>query len=183
VQGETCRRQGAWYRQSDKNGKYLVISDKPLPEYEPETVIEVSDFKAPGLPDTAGIKKLAEDKEYKKSAPEEWFKLTRKDNNHWKKLLAKLKIDESLEQGFEIHNANHANFIKGEYSVKTDKGPAPYSIADSAHVCSSCVELFNLHSAMEKYKVKYVMPCPGLVIYVGFEKDRYLKVASERQVH
>ena len=34
VWGDTCARQGSWYRASDKNGLYLVISSFELEGYE-----------------------------------------------------------------------------------------------------------------------------------------------------
>jgi hypothetical protein len=51
---------------------------------------------------------------------------------------------------------------------------APYSIADSIHVCSSCLEFFNILGS--QWPVKYVVPCIGAVQFARLSMDHYFEV-------
>ncbi len=177
---KTCRRQGSWYRQSDRNGLVLVLSSRPLDELgakglAAEAVIEPSDFQPPSLPDAAARKALAEDPEYRCRAPAEWFEITDEERRYWDRLIKRIGGAGTLDRAFETHNANHAAFLGGSPAAGAP-GKAPYSIARSADVCSACVELFDLHPDLRRFPVKYVMPCPGLVLFGQAPKDAYLKV-------
>ena len=175
---KTCRRQGSWYRQSDRNGQILVLSSRPIEGLAAEAVIEPCDFRPPSLPDAAARKALAEDPGYRRRAPAEWFEITDEERRYWDNLIRKIGGTGTLDQVFEIHNANHAAFLKGAPAAETaGGGKAPYSIARSADVCSACVELFDLHPDLRRFPVKYVMPCPGLVLFGKAPRDAYLKVA------
>jgi hypothetical protein len=56
---------------------------------------------------------------------------------------------------------------------------APYSIADTVHISSCCVELFNLLDSNEETLL--VRPCIGSVIVKVLEKDRYYRVTLNRK--
>jgi len=43
-----------------------------------------------------------------------------------------------------FHTANHANFIGPRFFIKKNGCMIPYSIDRSAHLCSSCLELFQI---------------------------------------
>jgi hypothetical protein len=51
---------------------------------------------------------------------------------------------------------------------------APYSVADSTHIGTCCVELFNLLGTNEDALL--VRPCIGSVIVKVLEKNRYYLV-------
>ena len=65
---------------------------------------------------------------------------------------------QSYEELFIKHCANHANFIEPEYYIK-DEEPIPYSIGKTTHICSACLEFFNIIGS--KWKKKLVVPCPA----------------------
>ena len=174
---KTCRRQGSWYRQSDRNGFVLVLSSEPLDKLgaegpSPEAVIEPCEFETPPPPDAAARKALAEDPDYRRRAPAEWFRISDEERRYWDNLVRKIGGTGTLDEWLETHNANHAAF----FTAKPGGGEAPHSIARSAGVCSACVELFDLHPDLRRHPVKYVMPCPGLVLFGGAPKDAWLKV-------
>ncbi len=51
VWNDTCSRQGSWYRTSEKNGLYLIVSSFELEDYEDQksAVLTESDFVPPRL--------------------------------------------------------------------------------------------------------------------------------------
>ena len=72
------------------------------------------------------------------------------------------------------HTANHANFIHPRFFIRDGEGIIPYSIDRSAHLCSCCLELFQVLGG--QYKKKMVAPCPGAAIFARLKPDRYLLV-------
>ena len=81
-----------------------------------------------------------------------------------------------FEKTFMIHSANHSNFITPEFYVDVNGAKVPYSISDSAHVCSSCIEFFNILG--EQWPVKCVVPCIGAVQFARLPQDQYFEVLS-----
>ena len=77
-----------------------------------------------------------------------------------------------------IWDAVHSNFIIPHYRSGKEYMKAPYSIADSIHIGTCCVELFNLLDSQEDALL--VRPCIGSVIVKVLEKDHYYLV---RLVH
>jgi len=57
----------------------------------------------------------------------------------------------------------------------------PYSIADSIHVCSSCLEFFNVLGS--QWPIKYVVPCIGAVQFAHLSMDHYFEVKTLRAVN
>ena len=179
VWNETCRRQGSWYRTSDKNGLYLVISAFELAGFETDraAVITQSDFI---LPKPASFKEkqlLFESPQLQERMPPEWPQVEEMEKRiylRWAKRLGSAERD--YDQLYKTHTANHANFIEPEFFIESSDGIIPYSIDRSAHVCSCCVELFQILGS--QFKKKLVAPCPGAVIFARLKPDRYLLVES-----
>lgn len=69
---------------------------------------------------------------------------------------------------------NHANFINPHFFVEDEGGVIPYSIDKSAHLCSCCVELFQVLGG--EFHRKLVAPCPGATIFARLKPNRYLLV-------
>ncbi len=81
----------------------------------------------------------------------------------------------------ELHrtwSAVHANFICPAFRAGADCGKRAYAIADSAHISSCCVELFNMLGSQEPQLVR---PCIGGVIVKALEKDRYYLMKPVRE--
>lgn len=55
-------------------------------------------------------------------------------------------------------------------------GKAPYSIAGSLHVCSSCLEFFNVIG--DQWRLKYVVPCIGAVQFARLPINQYFEVET-----
>ena len=91
--------------------------------------------------------------------------------------LAKMhdKPPQAFEDLLTTWTANHANFVKGCHRADAAFENAPYSITDSAHISSCCVELFNLLESKEKALL--VRPCIGGVIVKALERDQYYLVS------
>lgn len=180
---EICRRQLSWYDVSEFRGKYLVISDRPLTDYgidvAVETIISESKFKPEKVPgkDISAITRLAELPDFQNKCPEPFFDIdgmTPAEQDRWLKIMGVRGI--SYRDLFVIHCANHANFIQPEYYTETPGGIAPYSIGKTNRSCSACLQFFNIVG--KAFKTKYVVPCPGAVLFAGLKVNRYYKVDS-----
>ncbi|OGL39913.1 MAG: hypothetical protein A3C43_01475 [Candidatus Schekmanbacteria bacterium RIFCSPHIGHO2_02_FULL_38_11] len=177
----TCKHDAApWYNTSDKNGKFLVLSSKPLsPEFEKylETTITKSDFQPQGYPSKEEIKALANSEIFNRKKPEGWVEFPKETAE---KLAQGFKnvvgVDEPLEEIFEVWSAVHSNFLEGRFSVKEGTNTIPYTIADTNHTSSCCIELFNIVG--KEFKAKYVKPCLGAKIAKALEADIYYRVEN-----
>ena len=177
VWNETCNRQGSWYRTSEKNGLYLIISSFDLEDYkdQKEAVITESDFIPPRLADEKEKEALIADGRLQERLPEDWLHPGEVEKRIYLRWAGRLGSDvEDYEFLYLSHTANHANFINPQFFIKKDDEIIPYSIDRSAHLCSCCVELFGVLGS--EYKTRLVAPCPGATIFARLKKDRYLLV-------
>jgi hypothetical protein len=174
-----CRRPLSWYKVSPFVGKILVVSSFGLQEYHvtPETVIQESYFEAPKLPDREGKLKLIKQESYQKAKPGEWEDIDADGpdlHNEWLKMMGVRGV--SYEELFITHRANHANFIEPAYFIIEENRPVPYSIDQTSHICSACLEFFNIIGA--RFRKKMVIPCPGAVLFAGMVPNRYYEVLT-----
>lgn len=177
VWNETCGRKGSWYRTSGKKGLYLVVSSFELENYREQkagTIIE-SDFVPSQLASLEDKKALFEDTTLTRRLPKEWPQVEETEKRLYLRWAKKLGSDtEDFAFLHLSHTANHANFLTPRFFIRDESGIIPYSIDRSAHLCSCCVELFQIIGA--EYKKKLVAPCPGACIFARLKPDRYLLV-------
>ena len=177
VWNDTCGRQGSWYRTSDKNGLYLIVSSFELEGYEDKkyATITESDFVAPRLATTEDKNKLVLDRSLEKRIPEEWKRPGETEKKIYLRWARRFGSDvQDYNFLYLSHTANHANFINPNFFIKDNDEIIPYSIDRTAHLCSCCVELFQTLGS--EYNKKLVVPCPGACIFARLEPDRYLLV-------
>ena len=177
VWNETCNRQGSWYRTSDKNGLYLIISSFELEGYESQkaSIITESEFVPPRLATLEEKKGLVEDTLLKKRVTKDWLRPGEFEKRIYLRWAKRLGSDvKNYDFLYLSHTANHANFINPRFFIKDGKEIIPYSIDRSAHLCSCCIELTQILGG--KYKRKLVQPCPGATIFARLKPDRYLLV-------
>ncbi len=177
VWNDICNRQGSWYRTSEKNGLYLIVSSFELTKYDDHkaAVITELDFFPPRLASLEDKNILIQDELIKPRIPEEWLhpqETEKKIYLGWAKRLGSNIQDYNLL--FLSHTANHANFINPHFFISDGEEIVPYSIDLSAHLCSCCVELFQILGS--QYKKKIIAPCPGATIFARLKPDRYLLV-------
>lgn len=183
-----CKYDAApWYSESKFAGKNLIVSSFPLDkEYEEflETTIEPVSFDPPYIPNPEEIKELVKNKKYTSSEPADWGKFPKEMGEAIVQGLAKMHGTESekFEDLLCTWTAVHSNFVDPKHRAGSDYDNAPYSIADSAHISSCCVELFNLIDTKEKALL--VRPCVGAVIVKAFTKDQYyiVKIVKNRDL-
>jgi hypothetical protein len=175
VWGETCARQGSWYRESDRKHLFLVVSSFDLASFEHSkaAVITKTDFQAP-RPATAEEKAImVQDPEFVKRIPPEWHQVGDTEKRiylRWaKKFGSEVRDYDFL---FLSHTANHANFLRPRFYIKEGKDVIPYSIDTTAHLCSCCLELFQILG--RDYARKLVRPCPGATLFARLKPDQYL---------
>ena len=177
VWDETCARQGSWYRASDKNGLFLVVSSFDVEEIKEKKAgtLRPVDFHPPKLASLEEKKELAEDPDFARKVPSRWRKATELEKRVFLRWAAKLGSEtEDFDWLQMSHTANHANFVKPRFFIRENETIIPYSIDRSAHLCSCCAELFQVLGA--EHKKKLVAPCPGAVLFARLEPDKYLLV-------
>jgi len=173
-----CRRQLSWFNDScPYYGQVLVVSSKRIDEIdrEPAVVIRECKFRPAGLPDRSGQLRLIERDSYRKVRPEAWEDIDGEDpdvQERWLKIMGIRGV--SYRELFTTHCANHANFIEPVHFVTEDGQAVPYSIARTTHVCSACLEFFNILGS--RFRKKRVVPCPGAVLFAGMAPNRYYEV-------
>jgi len=178
--GIICRFDAApWYLNSQHAHKNLVASSFRLDaEYEPllETTIEPVAFEPPEMPDADQLPNLVQNSAFRQRVPDQWGAFPAEMGEAIVQGLAKMHgtAPERFDDLLEIWTANHANLVSPRYRAGTEYDSAPYSITDSAHISSCCVELFNLFASPEKTML--VRPCIGGVIVKVLQRDQYYRV-------
>lgn len=183
IWNDICHRQGSWYRESEKNGLYLVVSSFPVTGLENglEAIVTLTDFKAPRLATVEDKQIMISDPEFKKKIPLEWMKLDEKDTKLTLKWAKKLDSRiENYETIYLTHTANHANFLTPRFFIKERDVVVPYSIDKSAYLCSCCLEIFQVLG--RPFTKKLIAPCPGATLFARLESDRYLLVERPNRV-
>lgn len=174
-----CKRQLSWYRISPFFGLNLVISSRDLGPFglRPETVIREQKFRPRNLPGREEQLALIRQESYQQARPDEWEDIYSEGsqlNEKWLKIMGVRGI--TYEQLFVTHCANHANFLEPSYFIVQEDGPVPYSIDKTTHICSACLEFFNIIGS--QFKKKLVVPCPGAVLFAGMAPNRYYEVVQ-----
>ena len=178
-----CKRRTSWYRRSDKAGKFLVVSNTSLDHLEIANpiIIKESNFKPDHFPPYDEVLQLIKSEKYQSLKPDVWEKVEPLDKEFYRRWFERHRPKEpfDFDKIFAHHSANHANFIDTRHFVTLNGLLVPYSIAGSIHVCSSCLEFFNILG--EKWPVKYVVPCIGAVQFAHLPMDRYFEVRIQRE--
>jgi hypothetical protein len=183
VWSRSCYRQGSWYRQSKKSGKYLFVSGQKLPSRFDrflETEISESDFMPGRLPTRDELQTLVASECYQRNKPDEWEAVSKKD-----KILFRLiflltgfwTLRDNFEKHWLTHRANHANFLCKRFTTEIDGEDVPYSISENCGVCSACAELFNVVGEDSR---KLVRGCPGSVFSGKLKRKIYYDVRPLR---
>lgn len=174
-----CVRQGSWYKESNRNGKYLVLSPQRLPmEFDDylDSEMSESDFQPNQLPSQNELLSLVESKEYQTTKPDKWEKKSLLDAIVFKMFFTVnrcWKWSDNLKKHWLGHRANHANFLAKHFTTKVDGEEVPYTVTENSSVCSSCVEFFNITNQKQR---KLVRACPGSISFGGAKRDVYLDV-------
>jgi hypothetical protein len=177
-----CKRRTSWYWQSEKSNKFLFVSSSSLDllGFEHSIVIMESNFKPERLPTVEEMAQWVQLEEYLKRKPQEWDKPDPLEKKFYQRWFERHPMDEpfNFDNILRIHSANHANFLNPKYFVTVDGVNIPYSIADSIHTCSSCLEFFNIVG--NQWTVKYVVPCIGAVQFAHLPMDKFFEVKIEK---
>ncbi len=177
VWDETCNRQGSWYRGSEKNGLYLIVSSFDLGEYEDKkaAVIRESGFVPPRLASVEEKRRLCEERPPDIQVPPDWYHVGETEKRIYLRWARRFGSQaEDYDFLFLSHTANHLNFITPRFFIREQEEVIPYSIDATAHLCSCCVELFQVVGG--EHRKKLVAPCPGGAIFARLRPDRYLLV-------
>ena len=179
-----CKRKTSWYLDSEKAGKFLVVSNRPL-NYSVlgyPILITNSNFIPDRLPTFSEMTELAQSRIFQRAKPRSWDKPRPLEKDFYQRWFERNQVNEpfNFDRLLISHSANHANFIDPKFFIDLDGGKAPYSIADSTRVCSSCLEFFNILGS--QWPVKYVVPCMGAVQFSKLPMNDYLKVVTPEEI-
>jgi hypothetical protein len=175
-----CRRQLTWFNSKCAYyGKVLVISSSRIEAIDrnPNVIIRESKLKRPELPDRREQLHLIERDSYRRVCPREWEDIASEDpelQERWLKIMGLRGI--TYDELFITHCANHANFIEPVYFIEEENQTVPYSIAKTTHICSACLEFFDIIGS--QFQKKLVVPCPGAVLFAGMAPNRYYEVVQ-----
>jgi hypothetical protein len=177
-----CKRRTSWYRKSEMAEKLLIVSNSPLdsPDLENPIIIKESNFKPDRFPSSDEISQLIQSREYQKRKPWEWDNPDPLEKDFYQRWFERNRTKEPFDFAKILlsHSANHSNFIDPKFFENVDGEKAPYSISNSIHVCSSCLEFFNILG--KQWPVKYVVPCIGAVQFAHLPIDQYFEVRIQR---
>jgi len=177
-----CRRRTSWYWASGKAGKILLVSNRALDlsEIGTRVVMTESNFRPERFPDAAELDQLVQSEIFQRRKPRLWDKIVpaeRDVHQRWfERYGAKEPFD--FENILKHHSANHANFVDPLFFVTLKTSRVPYSIADSLHACSSCLEFFDILG--ETWPLKYVVPCLGAVQFARLPRDLYFEIDTDQ---
>jgi hypothetical protein len=183
VWSRSCVRQGSWYRQSKKSGKYLLVSELKLTfQFDEflETEIRESDFMPGRLPTREELQMLVASECYQRNKPDEWEAVSIKDRISFKLIFTLTGFwvpRDNFEKHCLTHRANHANFLCRRFTTEIDGEEVPYSISENGGVCSACVEFFNVVGEDSR---KLVRGCPGSVLSGKVKRRIYYEVRPLR---
>ena len=178
-----CVRQGTWYRNSDRSGKYMLMSDHRLPgEFDSflDSEMEASEFIPDKLPSSEELESVVNSKEYQDNKPARWEDIGLIDAVMFKGLFTVTgfwRRGDNLQKHWLTHKANHANFLSHSFTVSMGNEEVPYSISENSGICSSCVEFFNITDQKQR---KLVRACPGAAIFGGAERNIYYDLKPSR---
>jgi hypothetical protein len=176
-----CKRRTSWYRKSEMAHQFLIVSNSSLdlPDLDNPIVIADSNFRPNRFPSPEEVSQLLESQEYQKRKPSEWDKPDPLERDFYQRWFEHQQEKEpfDFDKILLSHSANHANFLTPKFYVTVNGAVVPYSIADSIHVCSSCLEFFNILG--NQWPVKHVIPCIGAVQFAHLPMDRYFEVRNE----
>lgn len=181
VWSQKCKRQGTWYYNSSNKGKLLIISSFKILGFDDmlECIIRESPFTPPRYATYEEKIRLAGNPSYKRLTPINWNDVSDVEKKWFIRFARRLgSTVEDFEYLFLTHNANHSNFIEPQLVISEGGLQIPYSIDISAHLCSCCLELFQIIGGF--HRKKYVLPCPGAVHFGGLSPRHYLEVESVR---
>ncbi len=177
-----CRRQLSWYATSRFAGLFLVITDLRLDRFglAQNTIIRKSSFRPPQMPgkEPAACRQLIDRPSYRRAAPAQWETFDSGEIEEQERRMAIMGVRGiSFTELFLVHCANHANFIEPRFFIENGNGGVvPYSIDQTKRICSACLEFYNIVG--EAYSKKFVVPCPGAVLFAGLSVNRYYEVET-----
>ena len=157
----------------------MLASNKKLPEeYNQYLDVQIKeiDFEPQSLPSNTELQNLVDNEAYQQQKPHDWENKTWMDSFMFKTLFSLTRFwgwGDNLKKYWLSHRANHANYLTRQYTTEIDGEAVPYSIADNAGICSSCVEFFNI---VDQSSRKLVRACPGSVTFGGAKRKIYYDV-------
>lgn len=173
-----CQRQGLWYRNSSRFGQELLVCSFPL-EFLAErlnTVIRISSFRPRRYASPEEVELLRRSPRYLQERPEGWEEMGVEERRRWDRWLRRRGVHADAQELLAVHCANHANFLDPILYIRRNGIKVPYSIAPSAHLCSCCLELYNIIGG--QHPVKLVSPCLGALFFADLPPDTYFEVTG-----
>ncbi len=177
---KACKRQGSWYRTSDKAGQVIVVSANSLPSLQDNYWGEISvvSFHPPQLPSAKEVHDLIQTPAYISRVPKEWPHFSEDEKVRFRRFFDSKGISLSLDEVLLHQSANHANFLQSDpaFAVLENSERVPYSIVPMELTCCACHEIFGVLGI--SHRKKYIMRCPGLK-FVDLAPGEYFLIESK----
>ena len=157
-----------------------MVSNRPLEylDFHTPILITESSFKPGRFPDPGEMTRMVQSNAFRKEVPQLWDRVEPIEKDFYRGWFIRYGVDGpfDFDRIFLMQSANHANFLDPRFFVTLGDSTAPYSIADSLHACSSCLEFFDILG--EEWPVKFVVPCLGAVLFARLPRDQYFKILT-----
>jgi hypothetical protein len=130
-----CKRRTSWYGSSEKAGRFLVVSNRPLPisGHGHTILIRESDFKPVRLPTFEEVKEMAASRSFQKKKPSVWDKIDSFEKDFYRKWFERLggKDRPGVEELLIYHwRITPISSIRDSFSfLRPGKRPIPSRIA------------------------------------------------------
>lgn len=174
-----CNRQGSWYRESKRNGQYMMMCEERLPEEMDrfrDAELNLTDFQPDTLPTRAEMEGIVASDEYQGTKPGDWEGIGISDKVMFKTFFTVNGVwgrGDNLDKHWIGHKANHANFLAKHFTTEIDGEEVPYSVTNNDGVCSSCAEFFNVNAPDTR---KLVRSCPGSITFGKAPREVFVDV-------
>ena len=138
-------------------------------------MITKTDFQPPRLASPGDKEEMIRDPGFQQRIPPEWQNVDETEKRIYLRWAKRFGSQiEDYDFLFLSQTANHANFLKPRFFIERKSEAVPYSIDMTAHLCSCCLELFQILG--EDFARKLVRPCPGATLFARLKPDQYFLV-------
>jgi hypothetical protein len=185
VWSANCKRQGSWFRTSDRAQDHLIVVNQPLDldhvlQHGIIRLITVNDY--PSFT-REKIPELLTTPTFTSRVQKEWFEYLPSERPLYQGYIDRYKLGVTLDEFLTFHSANHANFLLPRQHAAlycTLEGESIVcSLFAQEFTCSACMQLFGILGLHHEKMI--IKKCPGLK-YVSLKPNEFLLVQHSKNI-
>lgn len=179
VWSANCKRQGSWFRTSERAQDHLIVSTHPLniPRVIQSGLIRLISIDKYPLFARDKIDELLATPTFKSRVPKEWFEYLPHERPLFQAYIDRYQLGVNLDDFLKFHSANHANFLLPKHhaalSCDFNGESVVCSLFAQEFTCSACMQIFGILGLHHEKMI--IKKCPGLK-YVNLKPNEYLFV-------